>query len=1290
MRYTVTGRARMWLAVAQILILLSLFTSPAFASPEPPPLTGLQLIQLLQHYGIVKGDDQGNLNLERPITRAEMFTILVRSMGKESEAQLYKGLVTFTDAQGHWAESNIAYAFFNGLIKGDGDGRVRPDDPVTYGEVFTLLVRLVATEPTTGEWPFNVFLEAAQLKVIPVGINAGNLREPAVRALVFQALASSISTVPDTDGKTVLQKYVDTKPPVVKVNAITSPTLETKVKVSGTAEDAVAVYVNDLAVTLVGTSFSTDVALEYGDNPIKVVAFDRAGNSATTAVSVVRTPPISSIEITGPARVRPGATETYTVLAKDLAGKAAPLTGITATVEGGIGTFDLATGKFVAGNKQGKGKITLKVGNLTSSANVEVMGIDPAGAQLFIPTVNNGLAVAYTKPMTVQVQVLDVNGKLLETDYGRTVSLSATGLPGLGVTPATAQTEAGVATFTVTSTLVGYVSLDATSSGLTDGSRVAQFGTNLRLKLTADPSTLTVGGSASSSTIRARLVDENGATIANPLNEDIFVRVVAPANAGVLNTDTLVIPRGASLSENAALYSPGFSGGSVTFSGNTISTTFITVDPISVTVIVPTVGASTSWDLLGGTSHTPGVPATLALRIMDGQGSTISGTYAFQLRVETSNNESKTNGIPSGVSITLGDTGLTPISDGVAEGAVGDSNDVIARTINGVSSLRVTYDKPGQVYVTVLPLAATANAYASDGTVGSAAGTSGIPEKTFTLTYSGTAVGVQLRVDSQLGQNLTVGAASTTGSKTYTLRATLVDGSGYWVPSASSTITLARVSGSSTTLPGTLSAATVNGKATFTINTTSNTGDDIYKVTAVLGSTVDSNSVTLQTQSSLPPAPSILATRGIMNTIPGTPDYVSPDDTGLEIELAQAAGQKWTTVKVYRENSGTPIYTSAPIYMPGSAPRVVVPKSAIPSGNSRYQVSLVNGHGEGPKSALTNTITNSVYVTNITLSSARYQRSTKQMTLYGSGFFYSTDLVNPASITVHDASTGVSRSLAGAGVTINNSGQITLNLSSLSSLTADLANPALFSGQDVTVRTLAGWYVRGAGEQAMANSSGVQLTPMAHITHSVFDRVNRRLTLHGRGFTTGTADFSKVRLQVGGSSDIVLSSFSSSLEGDTKWVINLSQAAVDALVANGGYVLNALDNWFYQSSWTQGAISNIPIYTQVALSNVTYNDSTHKVTLKGSGFTGGTVALNKLRIVDLSTAQTVTLTGTYSITADDQIEFTLDSTAYTAFEDPAKFQGSDIYLVGDSGWFTDSLSRQSAEIPERTLRFPDR
>ncbi len=95
----------------------------------------------LEALGILLGDENGDLQLDKELTRAEFTAILVRMLGIDT--------VTFADGtQGnfsdvmpeHWAYGAITTAAGLNIIEGKGDGTFCPDEYVTNEQVMKMLV----------------------------------------------------------------------------------------------------------------------------------------------------------------------------------------------------------------------------------------------------------------------------------------------------------------------------------------------------------------------------------------------------------------------------------------------------------------------------------------------------------------------------------------------------------------------------------------------------------------------------------------------------------------------------------------------------------------------------------------------------------------------------------------------------------------------------------------------------------------------------------------------------------------------------------------------------------------------------------------------------------------------------------------------------------------------------------------------------------------------------------------------------------------------------------------------
>ncbi len=118
-----------------LVLVLVLSSIPAFADTAS---YGVMLFDL----GLVKGDENGDLNEAMTITRAEMMVVLSRMYGVENEAMSYQIKSNFIDvASNQWFAPYVSYAQVKGWSKGYGNGRFGPMDTLTADMAATLLLR---------------------------------------------------------------------------------------------------------------------------------------------------------------------------------------------------------------------------------------------------------------------------------------------------------------------------------------------------------------------------------------------------------------------------------------------------------------------------------------------------------------------------------------------------------------------------------------------------------------------------------------------------------------------------------------------------------------------------------------------------------------------------------------------------------------------------------------------------------------------------------------------------------------------------------------------------------------------------------------------------------------------------------------------------------------------------------------------------------------------------------------------------------------------------------------------
>ena len=89
------------------------------------------------------GYGNGDLGVNDPITRAQIAELLYRSLTEKSKIDLSNGNSTFADVTaGSWYYDSVTALASAGVIQGY-NGLYHPNDPLTLGQLITLLTRFV-------------------------------------------------------------------------------------------------------------------------------------------------------------------------------------------------------------------------------------------------------------------------------------------------------------------------------------------------------------------------------------------------------------------------------------------------------------------------------------------------------------------------------------------------------------------------------------------------------------------------------------------------------------------------------------------------------------------------------------------------------------------------------------------------------------------------------------------------------------------------------------------------------------------------------------------------------------------------------------------------------------------------------------------------------------------------------------------------------------------------------------------------------------------------------------------
>lgn len=1301
---------RPWLAALLSLLMLVTMVAPSLA--QPPAMTSEDAIRFLVEHKIVQGDEHGNLNLDKTITRAELAKVVVVAKRADNLVPILAPLVSFADSRGHWGAGYIEAAARLGLVRGRDANTFDPNAPITYAEALTVLLRMVGQEPLVWS-PAAVMQRAAQLGIIEGGSLELLANLPIPRGVVFESLTRTMVRVPLPNGST-LAKELDADPPALTVSA-PAATASDKVTVAGTATGAYAVTVNGTPATLVDGTFTAEVALNPGANTITVVAYDVAGNQTTKTVTVVRGGDVVAISVSGPTSVKAGESVKLTVRPTDAQGNVLPASVLTATVSDDMGTFDTATGRFTAGNKAGRATITFTASTgVTETYEIDVLGLaaEAAGLRIRESSIANGITVGRTG--IVVVEVVDAEGNFLSYDDGRLVSLQVSGLPGVTVLTPSVRTEAGVATFQVRGTEVGEANLQATSSGLAAATGTLQIVSSIRVVLTADQTDVTADG-IQTVRIRANLVDADGKAITNNTGADIYIDLDVPDFDGTVINPTLRIPRGASSSAGYdAQVVAGFRTETVKFGGIMRSSHSYSIIPVTIRFREIVIGPAARFDVTGGHGvWAPEAEVSLTVRVTDNNGNTVTtGSYAFQVKVSTSNDDGLAGGMPGGLHVYLGDTLLNPVQ--------GADDAIVARTTNGTARLRLIYDKSGIVNLEVVGVKATDDAWDDNGLWDTASSGTHLTSAKREITFAATDVrGLRIRVDLPNSglQNQPAGVLPNSSKGRAVVRVFLLDGpdisGGGWIPNASGTIKLERdttgdTDGENSRISGKNEVTAKNGVAEFSVVALQEPGTDYYKATYTNkdGTNEVTATIPIRVYDRKLATPEIVNITGDKS---GAENLVTVSDSSMRIHftVADAGDSDYGFVKVYRSGSSTPIFISNVMELSG-APYIDVPKDKL-RASDRYLIGVDNGFGEVKSLTWPLDLDQTVIVakeSTATITGVSFDADHKVNGVPVSRLYVtakgvvSGGAIDPSKLTLRQTVTGQEWPLHYYGA------ECTPGNGSFTCILYTTFDPKEFNGS-VILDTEEGWFTRASTGEIAPKDSNIadnRVTPTAYITHAgiSFKGGNSAvLNLYGINLTQGSLNIGKIRAVLPDGDDqdddpdLYPIATGTPSRSATKISVTVPATTVQKILQakdnDEKITLNAEAGWLYtSSSFDNAAITGIPVLVEPNILSVAYSkDGT--VTITGSGFEDATINVLALRFEDVRREAYDDLNGaldgttTFKIESDTLITIKLSPTLNSKIQE--KGSGK-VYLTSVSdpsvSWFVDKNGWLGTPLP-RTL-----
>ncbi|WP_202707249.1 S-layer homology domain-containing protein [Sporosalibacterium faouarense] len=170
------GNIRKWftrfLAVAMsFIVLLTAIGTHVVFSDDAFETKQMEAANHLLNLEFISGDENGNLELNKEITREEFAYIIVSITDLNERAEEMASNYLFPDvSRDRWSNGAINVVVDKGYLTGKLDGYFHPEGSLTYAEVITSLVRLYGYDDSeiSGKWP-----ESYDIKAKNIGITDG-------------------------------------------------------------------------------------------------------------------------------------------------------------------------------------------------------------------------------------------------------------------------------------------------------------------------------------------------------------------------------------------------------------------------------------------------------------------------------------------------------------------------------------------------------------------------------------------------------------------------------------------------------------------------------------------------------------------------------------------------------------------------------------------------------------------------------------------------------------------------------------------------------------------------------------------------------------------------------------------------------------------------------------------------------------------------------------------------------------------------------------------------------------
>lgn len=202
-------------------------------------------IEVLYNLNLVNGDENGNFNPDKEITRVEFLAMVIRMIGQEASAKaLATEALPFADvSEDHWGRGYIYFAYKMGIANGMSDNEFGPGLKVTYNQAIKMIVSSLGygvVAEKKGGWPVGYLSQAVTLDLTNgVSSKERELKREEVARLILNGV-----TVPMRE--LINDEFVQTRTPLEtmgykKYNGVVTSTFEAQTSQKKINEDSVAI-----------------------------------------------------------------------------------------------------------------------------------------------------------------------------------------------------------------------------------------------------------------------------------------------------------------------------------------------------------------------------------------------------------------------------------------------------------------------------------------------------------------------------------------------------------------------------------------------------------------------------------------------------------------------------------------------------------------------------------------------------------------------------------------------------------------------------------------------------------------------------------------------------------------------------------------------------------------------------------------------------------------------------------------------------------------------------------------